>query len=70
MNILQRKYVNRFLISLRGKIFTATFYKKDHTSRTMNCRLHVKKHLHGGTLKYNPKEKGLIPVYDLQKKWI
>lgn len=51
-----------------GKIFTVTFTKKDGTERVMNCRTGVKKHLKGGELKYSPLDKGLLPVYDIQKK--
>ena len=45
-----------------GKIFTVTFIKKDLSTRIMNCRLGVTKHLKGGTLKYDPTEKNLICV--------
>lgn len=48
------------------KIFTVTFIKKDGTERVMNARLDVKKHLRGGTLRYNPGEKLLLPVFDMQ----
>jgi len=50
------------------KIFTVLFIKKDGTLREMNCRLGVKKHLRGGELKYNPTERNLLPVYDIQKE--
>jgi hypothetical protein len=50
-----------------GKMFTVTFIKKDLTTRKMNCRLGVTKHLKGGTLKYNPSEKNLICVYEISK---
>ena len=33
----------------------------------MNCRFKVKKYLKGGKLKYNAINKGLLPVFDLQK---
>lgn len=48
------------------KIFTVTFIKKDGTERIMNARLDVKKHLRGGTLRYSPREKALLPVFDMQ----
>jgi hypothetical protein len=51
----------------KGEIFTVTFVKKDGTTRTMNARLGVKRYLRGGDLPYNPLERGLLPVYDLQK---
>jgi hypothetical protein len=52
----------------KGKIFTATFTKKDGTVRVMNARLGVKKYLKGGSLAYDAELKGLIPVYDMQSE--
>lgn len=52
----------------RGKFFTVTFTKKDGSKRVMNARLGVKAYLKGGDLPYNPEDKGLIPVFDVQKK--
>lgn len=51
-----------------GKIFTAVFVKKDGTVRKMNCRCHVSSHTKGGSLKYVPREYGLMLVFDLQKE--
>ena len=48
----------------KGAFFTVKFIKKDGTERVMNCRLGVKKYLHGGELPYDPVAKGLIPVWD------
>jgi hypothetical protein len=55
------------LRSLVGEnsIFTVDFIKKDGTLRTMNCRLGVTRHLKGGELGYNAKEKNLLPVFDM-----
>lgn len=50
-----------------GKIFTAVFTKKDGSTRTMNCRMNVKKYVTGKGLAFNPMDKGLLPVFDLQK---
>ena len=52
----------------KGKFFTVWFIKKDGTLREMNARLGVKAYLKGGELPYDPEEKGLIPVFDVQKK--
>jgi hypothetical protein len=52
----------------KGKYFTVSFTKKDGTNRIMNARLGVKVYLKGGTLPYNPDEKGLIPVFDAKVK--
>ena len=34
----------------------------------MNCMLGVKKHLKGGSLKFNPRERGYLVVLDTRKK--
>jgi hypothetical protein len=52
----------------KGKIFTVTFIKKDGSTRVMNARLGVKAYLQGGKLPYNPEEKGLLPLFDIQIK--
>lgn len=51
-----------------GRIFTSKFIKKDGTVRVMNCRIGVKRHLKGGKLRFDPVEKGLLTVFDMQKK--
>lgn len=48
-------------------IFSVTFEKKDGTMRTMVARLNVKKGVNGKGMAYNPIEKGLLPVWDMQK---
>ena len=50
-----------------GRIFSVKFTKKDGSERKMVCRKGVKKGLTGGGAKYNPIERGLIAVYDVQK---
>ena len=50
-----------------GKIMTVEFIKRgDGTRRVMNCRLGVRSKLRGGGVKYNPAEKGLVVVFDMQ----
>lgn len=51
----------------KGKMFDITFQKKDGTIRRMNARTQVKKGVTGAGLKFDPREKGLIPVFDIQK---
>ena len=51
-----------------GKIFSAVFLKKDGTVRRINCRLNVKKGVNGKGMAYNPIKKGLLPVYDMDRK--
>jgi hypothetical protein len=49
-----------------GKFFTVTFEKKDGTVRTLNGRLSVKAHLHGGSRTTNPDDYAV--VYDVHAK--
>jgi len=63
---------NGFAAMMRGlvgydKCFTVEFTKKDGTERKMNCRMGVKKYLKGTGMNYNPVEKGLLTVFDMQK---
>jgi hypothetical protein len=53
---------------LKGRIFSATFIKKDGSIRKINCRLGVIKALRGGSLKYNAEACNNLVVYDLQAK--
>lgn len=53
----------------KGKIFSVVFKKRgDGSMRKMVCRTGVRKHLRGGDARYNFSEKGLISVFDIQKK--
>ena len=49
-----------------GHIFTAIFTKNNGKLRRMNCRRGVKKGVKGVGLKYNPPEKRLLTVFDMQ----
>jgi hypothetical protein len=51
-----------------SKIFTVEFVKLNGEVRKMTCRLGVKKHLKGGSLGYDAKEKNLLPVFDMVKQ--
>lgn len=65
---ITKENVRERIQELKGKIFSVSFTKKDGSIRDMLCRTGVKKHLRGGELKYNPIDKGLLTVWDLQKK--
>ena len=57
----------RELLSFKGKIFQAVFTKRgDGSLRAMNGLTGVRKYTSGGELPYSPKDKGLVPVYDLK----
>jgi hypothetical protein len=65
---ISKQEAAQIIKSTKGKYFTVSFTKKDGTNRVMNARLGVKVYLKGGTLPYNPDEKGLIPVFDAKIK--
>jgi hypothetical protein len=57
----------RELLSFKGKIFQAVFTKRgDGSLRALNGMSGVRKYTSGGELPYSPKDKGLVPVYDLK----
>ena len=51
----------------KGQFFSAKFIKRDGSTRVMLCRNGVRKGLKGGTLKYNPRERGNAVVWDIKK---
>lgn len=65
-NFLSRNEVLAVVNKHSGKIFSCEFVKKDGTVRQMKCRTGVKKYLAGGTLAYDPIERGLLPVYEVK----
>ena len=58
----------RALKKTKGRIFRAVFVKKDGSLRTMVARTGVHKGVNGTGMSYEPESKGLMPVYDMQKK--
>lgn len=56
-------------LSNNSKIFSVDFIKRSTgEERHMVCRFNVRKHLTGGGRAYEPNEKGLICVFDVQKE--
>lgn len=49
-----------------GKIFTIEFIKKDGSLRKMNARRGVRVGTNGKGMAYNPIQRGLLPVFDMQ----
>lgn len=68
MKTLKQNDALNVLMQTNGKIFTALFTKKDGSIRQMNCRLGVKKDLKNIGHKFLPSEKGLLNVFDVQKR--
>ena len=68
MKKIRRKDILHLLEQNKGNVFSVVFLKKDGTIRHMTCRFGVKKHLKGGELKFNPLERSLLVVFDMQKE--
>lgn len=60
--------VRKRVAALKGRIFSCIFIKRNGEERKMLCRTGVKKGVKGIGLAFDPIEKGLISVYDMQKK--
>lgn len=54
------------IMELKGLIFSVEFVKRDNTVRKMVCRTGVKKDLKGEGLKFDPIQKNLVSVWDMQ----
>ena len=67
MNI-NRDTAREYIYKTNGKIFAATFTKKNGEKRNMVCRQGVAKYVKGKGLKFKPEERTLIGVYDMHKK--
>lgn len=68
MKFLPPTMVDAMLLEIGKTMFTVTFAKQDGSTRVMNCRRGVKKHLKGGesTIKHNP---DLIGVYEMNNAY-
>ena len=68
MKTINKRDILPLLEKNKSNIFSVVFLKKDGTLRKMLCRFGVKKHLKGGKLKFNPIERSLLVVFDMQKE--
>ena len=61
---ITRDEAKQLIFETNGRIFSATFIKKDGSERKMQCRLNVQKHLKGGvsTTSHIP---NLITVFEM-----
>ena len=68
MNTINRTRAKELIKDSKGLIFSATFTKKDGTSRLMNARL--KKYISktGRKAPYKAEDFNLIPIYDMKSK--
>ena len=70
MNTINRARAKELIKESKGKIFNASFIKKDNTIRILTGRLQVTKHLKENAKEqpYDPNKYNLQPVYDLKAK--
>ena len=68
MTRINRKKLLELIKKNKSNIFSVVFLKKDGTIIKMLCRFGVKKHLNGGKLAFNPLERALLVVFDMQKE--
>ena len=67
LSIEAQKAVKMIIDSTNGKFFRVVFKKRtNQEERIMDCRTGVGKFVLGVGLKFNPAERGLIPVWDLR----
>ena len=73
MNVisLSRHKAKLFLADLKSKVgenpFTVSFYKKNGEFRQLRGCFGISKGIKGTGLAYDPLEKGMFPVFDLDK---
>lgn len=63
---LLRKQAVKKIETSAGKIFRIKVKKRDGSTRWMKCRMGVSKYVKGVGLNYDPKEKDLITVFDME----
>lgn len=68
MNTITRTRAKELIKESKGKIFAATFTKKDGSSRLMNARLGKKYTPTGKAAPYKAEDYNLLPVYDMKIK--
>jgi hypothetical protein len=69
MKIISKGEAAKMINETNGKVFTCHFIKRSTGDlRIINCRTGVKKHLKGGELPFDPREKKLRTVFDMQNK--
>jgi hypothetical protein len=67
MNTISAQEAKQKIQDLKnGTIYSVTFVKKDGSIRLMNSIKGTKRGVTGVGLRFDPKEKDLLPVYDLQ----
>jgi hypothetical protein len=68
MQTINRTRAKELIKESKGKIFAATFTKKDGSHRLMNARLGKKYTPTGKAAPYKAEDYNLLPVYDMKIK--
>tara|TARA_R110000803_G_scaffold204330_1_gene270258 strand:- start:6 stop:335 length:330 start_codon:yes stop_codon:yes gene_type:complete len=68
MQTINKNKAKELIKDSKGKIFAATFTKKDGTHRLMNARTGKRYAPTGRKAPYKPEDYNLIPLYDMRKK--
>ena len=68
MKAISKREILEIIKNNKNTIFSVVFLKKNGEIRRMTCRFGVKKHLKGGKLSFNPLERNLLVVFDMQKE--
>ena len=64
--MIEEQRARQLIEQTQGKIFRADFTKRDGEPRTMIARVGVTVGVSGVGMSYNPDERGLRPVFDMQ----
>ena len=69
METINKEYAKQLINNSKGRIFSATYIKKDLTERIINARLGKRyKSITGKKEPYNPDKYNLKKVYDMKAK--
>lgn len=68
MKTIDKTKANQLIKDSKGKIFAATFIKKDLSIRVINARMGKKYTPTGKQAPFKPSEYSLISVYDMKQK--
>lgn len=68
MKTISKIKARNLIYKTNGSFFSVRFVKKDGSLRDMVCRTGVTKHLKGGELAFDPHERGLIVVFEMDQE--
>ena len=70
MKTIDRDTAKKYIYATNGQKFSAVFTKKNGEKRLMNCMLGVTDGVKGVGRKFDPDEKGLVSVFDVDAEII